>query len=119
VTERVRRQDVASEGVLGGCEEWPVGVDANPELPPALFRYRPEVMDALAPLGLRPTGRTRPETIRAQLNDLYRWELRRLRDQLLARRFSKAEYATRVIAVRRRYPLLSIPMDAWLVPPSR
>ena len=37
-------------------------------------------LDALAALGLAPREDTTPELLREQLNDLYRFELRRLRD---------------------------------------
>jgi hypothetical protein len=78
------------------------------------YRYRPEVLEELATFGLRPCVNTPPAMLRAYLNDLYRWQLRQLRDQLLARAFPKAEFAARVEALRRKYILLSIPVGAWM-----
>ena len=58
--------------------------------------------------------RTAPERLHDFVNDLYRYELRRLRDALLAGAFPKAEYYGRVVALRRRYPLLSLKPRQWL-----
>jgi hypothetical protein len=48
------------------------------------------------------------------VRDLYKYEIKRLRGELLAGRFPKSEYAARVVALRERYPLLSLPLDFWL-----
>lgn len=79
------------------------------------FNYRPDVLAALLAHGVRPTASTRPALVREYLNDLYRHELRRLRARLLAGDFPKPEYAARVIDLRRRYPLLSLPVSMWTV----
>ena len=79
------------------------------------FRYRPEVLEALALFGIHPTSGTPPSFVREFLNDLYRWELRRLRDWLLVGRFPKREFAGRVVDIRRRYVLLSVPVEAWVI----
>lgn len=76
-------------------------------------RYRPDVIEALARHGVRPGPDTPPALVRDFLYDLYRWELRRLRDRLLAHEFPRREYARRVVDLRRRYPLLSRPLEAW------
>jgi hypothetical protein len=81
---------------------------------PRRYVYRAAVLDALAAHGLRPTPATPPERAREALNDLYRYEIRRLRDALLAGAFPKPEYYGRVVALRQRYPLLSIALDLWL-----
>jgi len=78
------------------------------------YRYLPSVLDALAAHGVRPTASTAPELVREFLNDLYRYELRRLRAELLAGAFPKREYFGRVVALRRRYPLLSLKPRQWL-----
>lgn len=80
------------------------------------FRYRPEVLDALAGHGLVPKADTPPGTLRAAVNGLYRYEIRRLRRRLLGGEFPKSEYIGRVIELRRRYYLLSIPVEQWTVP---
>lgn len=80
------------------------------------IRYRSEVVEALARHGVRPRPDTPPALVRDFLYDLYRWELRRLRDRLAAREFPRREYAHRVVDLRRRYPLLSRPLEAWIEP---
>jgi hypothetical protein len=74
------------------------------------------VLAELAEAGVQPTEHTPPERVREFLSDLYRWQLRQLRDQLLARAFPKFEYADRVVSLRRRYVLLSVPLEAWTEP---
>lgn len=75
--------------------------------------YRPEVLEALARHGVIPTPTTAPETLREFLNDLYRYELRRLRDRYMRREFSKLDYHAHVIEVRKRYPLMSLHVQFW------
>jgi hypothetical protein len=82
----------------------------------ANYVYHPEILDELARHGLRPQPSTAPETLRAAVSDLYRYEIKRLRGELLARRIPKAEYAARVLELRRRYPLLSVPTRLWTRP---
>ena len=79
-------------------------------------RYRPDVLDELARHGLRPKAGTPPARLREQINDLYRFEIRALRDRCRAGEFSTRELPARVIELRRRYVLLSVPMDRWLEP---
>ncbi len=77
------------------------------------MRYRPDVLDQLARHGVRPAADTPPELARDFVSDLYRYEIRRLRDRLLAGRIAKANYAGEVIALRTRYPVLSLPVRFW------
>ena len=49
---------------------------------PGPFRYRADVLAELIRHGVRPTERTRPELAHEFVSDLYRWELRALRDRL-------------------------------------
>ncbi|MBI3049400.1 MAG: hypothetical protein HYY76_13930 [Acidobacteria bacterium] len=77
------------------------------------YRYKPDVLDQLAAHGIRPTPATPPEKVHELLNDLYRHELRRLRDRLLRREIRKPDYHARVLEVRRRYPLLSLKIWEW------
>ena len=79
-----------------------------------MHRYHPWVLEALSAHGACPTAATPPELVREFLNDLYRYELRRLRAELLAGTFPKPEYFGRVVALRRRYPLLSLKLWQWL-----
>lgn len=78
------------------------------------FTYRAEVLEELARHGLRPLPTTGPQSLRDTVRDLYKYEIKRLRGELLAGKFHKNEYAGKVIALRQRYPLLSIPTALWL-----
>jgi hypothetical protein len=79
------------------------------------YQYHANVLEELARHGLRPGPDTSPERLRDAVRDLYRYEIRRLRSDLLANRILKKDYASHVIELRKRYPLLSIPVDLWLV----
>lgn len=48
------------------------------------------------------------------LSDLYRYEIRRLRGRLLRGEIPLESYATEVDTLRRRYPLLSLPLSYWV-----
>lgn len=72
------------------------------------YTYRSEVLAALLAHGVRPTADTDPEAVRAYVRDLYKYEIRRLRERYLRREFGKAEYSERVDALRRRYPVLAL-----------
>ena len=76
--------------------------------------YRADVLDELAGHGIVPRPSTPPSRVRDLLNDLYTFELRRLRARLRRGEFPKVTYAARVVAIRARYPLLSLPVDEWL-----
>ena len=76
-----------------------------------MFFYRPDVLRQLERHGVRPTSHTRPELVREYVRELYKHEIRRLRDRMVAREFPKTEYASRVDALRRQYPLLAL--QAW------
>ena len=67
------------------------------------------MLDELARHGLAPLPTTTPEQLRDAVRDLYRYEIRRLRSELLAGHIVKRDYAGRVVALRERYPLLSCP----------
>jgi hypothetical protein len=72
------------------------------------FRYRFDVLEQLLRHGVRPTGRTRPALVRDFVRDLYKYEIRCLRERYLHREFPKTEYAGRVDALRRRYSVLAL-----------
>ena len=80
------------------------------------FNYTPEVLEALAAHGLRPHPETTPAQLRDAINDLYRYEIRRLRDRCRAGEFPSTALAGRVRQLRRRYLLLSIPVSQWVEP---
>jgi hypothetical protein len=77
------------------------------------YDYRPDVLRELEKHGVRPRRTTRPALVHEFVSDLYRFELRRLRGRLLRREVSKEEYAGRVIDLRRKYPLVSLPARYW------
>ena len=79
-------------------------------------RYTQEVLDHLATHGLRPTRATSPDLVRGFLNDLYRYELRSLRDRRVRREIAKADYYDHVVRVRRRYPVLALKVQQWTEP---
>jgi hypothetical protein len=81
---------------------------------PSHYVYHPQVLEALLEHGVRPTPTTPPALVRSFVSDLYRWEIRRLRARLLARAFPKHEYVRRVIELRRRYFVLSVPIESWV-----
>ncbi len=83
-----------------------------------VFTYHQQVLDALAGHGLIPTTRTSPQQLRDAVRDLYKYEIRRLRERLIAGEFPKRDYAGLVVTLRQRYWLLSIPMELWTVPGS-
>jgi len=51
--------------------------------------------------------------VRNYVRDLYKYEIRRLRERYLRREFPKAEYWTRVDGLRRSYPVLALPARLW------
>ena len=51
---------------------------------------------------------TSPELVRDFVRDLYKYEIRCLRERYLQREFPKIEYAGRVDELRRRYPVLAL-----------
>ena len=61
---------------------------------------------------------TRPELVRDYVRELYKFDIRRLRDRMRRQEFAKAEYAGRVDALRRRYPVLAL-TPSELVEPDR
>ena len=81
-------------------------------------RYRPEVLEALLRHGIRPTPSTPPALVHAFLSDLYRFELRRLRDRLVRHEIPKEGYYDRVVALRREYPLVSLKPEFWVEAPE-
>ncbi len=77
---------------------------------------KPEILEALAEHGLAPRDDTPGSLLREQINDLYRVEIRALRDRCRAGEFPAKELAPRVVELRKRYLLLSIPIAQWYSP---
>ena len=82
------------------------------------YRYRQDVLDRLWTYGVQPTSTTPPELVHEFVSDLYRHELRRLRDRLVRREIPKQGYYDRVVELRRKYPLISLKPHQWLEAPE-
>ena len=75
----------------------------------APFHYRADVLEQLLRHGVQSDRRTRrPDLVRDFVRDLYKYEIRRLRDRMLRNEFPREEYAGRVDALRRCYPVLAL-----------
>ena len=79
------------------------------------FRYREDILAELWKYGVRPTEHTPPALARGFVNELYKYELRRLRDRYIRREFPKHEYHERVIEIREKYPVLALIPRQWLI----
>ena len=77
------------------------------------WSYPPELLDVLLTFGLKPAATTPPSVVRAALNDLYRFEIRRLRQRMVDGHVEKDHYVDAVIALRKRYWPLSLQPDQW------
>ena len=78
------------------------------------YRYRADVLEQLWRHGVQPTAGTRPELVHEFVSDLYRYELRRLRDRLVRGEIPKVGYYDRVVELRLKYPLVSLKPQQWL-----
>ena len=78
------------------------------------YRYRADVLEHLWRHGVQPRPTTPPELVRGYVNDLYRYEIRKLRDRARRREFPLDALAGHVIELRRRYPLISLKPKEWL-----
>ena len=78
------------------------------------YRYRQAVLEQLLQHGVRPTADTPPELVYDFVNDLYRYELRRLRHALVTGLIPKVGYYDRVVELRRKYPLVSFKPHLWI-----
>lgn len=74
------------------------------------------MLAALAVLGVKPAPTTDPEFVKDYVSQLYRYELRRLRDRLVRGEVAKADYKGLIIGLRPRYWMLSIPAARWAAP---
>jgi hypothetical protein len=76
--------------------------------------YHPEILAELGRHGLIPASDTPPGRLRDAVRDLYKYEIRRLRDRVIAGDIRKHEYAGHVVELRKRYWLLSVPTELWV-----
>ncbi len=79
----------------------------------AHWTYPPELRAALADLGLAPRADTPPLLVRDAVDDLYKFELKRLRLRHLRGEVAKADFADRVIQLRKKYWVLTLSATAW------
>lgn len=77
------------------------------------YRYRPEILAQLATHGVVPKPTTPPTTARGVVNEIYRYELRLLRDRYLVGGCSKREYYDKVVETRNRYPVMGVLTRHW------
>lgn len=77
------------------------------------YAWDPEMLDALAALGVRPGPETPAALVKDYVTELYQYELRRLRARLVRGEIPKASYAELVKAIRPRYWMLSIAAADW------
>lgn len=80
---------------------------------PVSYTYHPRVLEALSGHGLRPLPGTPPQQLRDAVLALYKYEIKVLRDRLRAGKIAKRDYAALVVELRKRYPLLSVPVELW------
>lgn len=80
------------------------------------YRYHPHILEALSAHGLVPQAHTPPEFLRDAVRDLYLYEIRWLRQRLMTGAIRKQDYAGHVVALRKRYLLLSVPLPRWVEP---
>lgn len=89
-----------------------MSVDAAARL--MAYRYRPEVLAQLWLHGVHPKATTPPRLVYDFVNDLYRYELRRLRGRLLRGEVPRQSYYDLVVELRLKYPLVSFKPDTWV-----
>ena len=77
------------------------------------WSYPPELMEVLSAFGLKPVPKTPPSLVRDALNDLYRFEIRRLRQRMVDGLVEKSRYSDEVIALRKKYWPLSLQPSHW------
>lgn len=78
-----------------------------------MFRYKAEILAQLATHGVIPKPTTPPTTARAAVNEMYRYELRLLRNRYVLGEFSKKEYYDKVVEIRNRYPVMGVLTRHW------
>jgi hypothetical protein len=79
-----------------------------------MYRYKPGILAQLANHGVVPKTTTPPTTARSVVNDIYRYELRLLRDRYLVGEFSKKDYYDKVVEIRNRYPVMGVLTRNWI-----
>lgn len=78
-----------------------------------LGTLRAAVVEGLAAHGIASGPRDTPAALRGRLNDAYLQDVRRLRERQRSGDIPLVEYAGHVEALKRRYPLLGLPLSRW------
>ena len=78
------------------------------------MKLRPAVIEALSRHGIRASPGDTAESLRERLNELYLEDVRRLRQRQRSAEIPLSEYAGRVEALKRGYPLLALPVSQWV-----
>lgn len=97
----------------------PSDSESEGRMNPKSYRYKSAVLGELQRFGILPKPTTEPALIREFLNDLYRLEIRALKQEQVALErahgsAARKGYADKVVQLRLKYPLLSIPIEHWL-----
>ena len=71
------------------------------------------MLEELKTHGIQPTPSTPPSLVQEFVSDLYRYELRRLRNKQVRGEIQKVAYSDYVVALRRKYILISVPIRLW------
>lgn len=77
------------------------------------MRLRAEVLADLSRRGLLPQPDDTAASLRERLNDLYLEDVRGLRERQRRGEIPLRDYAARVDELKRRYPLLGLPLELW------
>jgi hypothetical protein len=80
-----------------------------------VYTYHPRILEELALHGLVPRPQTAPQPLRDAVRDLYKYEIRALRDRVISGAMPKSELAGLVVELRKRYWILSVPVHLWTV----
>ncbi len=75
--------------------------------------YPEELLAALLGHGVAPRPDTEPRFVRDYVSDLYRFEIRRLKQRRADSIVRKEDYVDRVIALRKQYWVLTLEPSAW------
>lgn len=79
-----------------------------------VYKYRDDVLAELWKYGVFPAEHTPPQLARSFINELYKFELRKLRDRYVRGDFPKHEYHKLVIEIRDKYPVLALVPRQWV-----
>jgi hypothetical protein len=77
------------------------------------WTYPPDLLEALAGFGIAPRPDTPPALVRDAISDLYRYEIRELRDRRRRGEVAPDDYVPAVIALRKKYWVLTLPVSGW------